>query len=70
MCKSDCCTVIVTCDFSKLDTSFLEHDYGLTQCVHGMIHAKSILYKFFNSHPFEYRVTVFKSCLKTKHKAV
>ena len=30
----------------------------------------SILDKFFCSHSFEYRVTVFKSCLKTKHKAV
>jgi len=70
MCNSDCCTVIVTGDFNRLDTSFLEHGYGLTQCVHDITHAKSILDKFFCSHPFEYRVTVFKSCLKTKHKAI
>ena len=70
MCNSDCCTVIITGDFNRLDTSFLEHDFGLTQCVQDITHAQSILDKFFCSHPFEYRVTVYKSCLKTKHKAV
>ena len=66
MCARECCAVIITGDFKRLDTSFLEHDFGLTQSVH----AQSILDKFFCSHSFEYRVTVFKSCLKTKHEAV
>jgi len=46
MCNSDCCTVIITGDFNRLDTLFLEHDFGLTQCVQDIIHAQSILDKF------------------------
>ena len=70
MSNNDTCTVIVTGDFNKLNTTFLESEYGLTQCVQDVTHGHSILDKFFCSHPFVYRVTVFKSCLKTKHHAV
>jgi len=57
MCNSDCCTIVITGDFNRLDTSFLEHDFGLTQCVQDITHAQSILDKFFCSHPFEYIVS-------------
>ena len=42
MCARDCCTVIITGDFNMLDTSFLEHDFGLTQRVQDITHAQSI----------------------------
>jgi len=70
MANNDCCTVIVTGDFNKLNTIFLESDYGLTQCVRDVTHGSSILDKFFCSHLFVYRVAVHKSCLKTKHHAI
>ena len=48
----------------------MENEYGLTQCVQDVTHGHRILDKFFCSHPFVYRVTVFNSCLKTKHHAI
>jgi len=47
MANNDCCTVIVTGDFNKLNTTFLDRDYGLTQCVRDVTHGSSILDKFF-----------------------
>jgi len=70
MANNDCCTVIVTGDFNKLNTFFLESEYGLTQCVRDVTHGNSILDKFFCSHSFLYSVTVYKTSLKTKHHAI
>jgi len=38
--------------------------------LHDITYAKSILDKFFCNHPLEYGVSVFTSCLKTKHKTI
>jgi len=48
------CTIIVTVDIKRLNTTFLESEYGLTQCVQDATHGHSILDKFFCSHPFVY----------------
>jgi len=43
---TDCYTVIITENFNTLDTSFLEHDFGLTKRVQDIAHGESILDKF------------------------
>jgi len=70
MCNSDSCTVIAAGDFTGLDTFFSEQEFGLTQRVHEVTHAQNILDKFFCSHPFQYKIAVFESCLETKHRAI
>ena len=62
--------IIVLGDFNQHNTSYLENQFGLVQCVNDCTHGSKLLDKFFCSHPFLYKVGVYKSCLKTKHRAV
>ena len=62
--------IIVAGDFNGLKTDFIENDFGLSQIVCEDTHGNKILDKFFVSRPDMYHAHVFKSLIKTKHKAV
>lgn len=57
-------------DFNSLNTSFLCVDCGLDQLVLEPTHCKNIIDKFFISRTELYKASVFKSTVKTKHKAL
>ena len=66
---NDNSVIIVAGDINKLNTDFLELNYGLVQLVHQPTHGKNTL-DFFCSRPDIFMATVFKSLIKTKHQAV
>jgi len=51
-------------DFNRLDTSFLEHDFGLTQCVQDITHGQSILDKFFAAIHLSTELQLLTAALK------
>jgi len=71
--KSDCsagAVLVLAGDFNSLNTDFLITEFGLSQIVQKPTHGKNILDKFFTSRPDLFDVDVFRSLVKTKHKAV
>ena len=71
--KSECsagAVLVLAGDFNSLNTDFLIKEFGLSQIVQKPTHGKNILDKFFTSRPDLFDVDVFRSLVKTKHKAV
>jgi hypothetical protein len=62
--------VIIAGDFNSLDTSFLEHDFGMQLMVNSYTHGNKTLDKVFVSRPDLYVCRVVKSIVKTKHMAI
>ena len=57
-------------DINHMDTTRFETDAGMSQLVQQATHGNNILDKFLTNQPAFYDICVFKSCIKTKHKAV
>ena len=66
-----CSDFIVICgDFNNLDILFLGTNFGFSQLVEEPTHGNRIIDMFFINRPDLYYITVCKSVIKTKHKAV
>ena len=61
---------IVTGDFNSFRTDFLEIDFGLSQLVTVPIYGNNIVDEFFTSRPDLFQGYVFRSLIKTEHRAV
>ena len=66
--KNSC--ILLTGDFNRINTDFMECDLGLTQLVKDPTHCGNILDKAFVNRPDLFDVTVVKSLIKTKHSAL
>jgi len=67
---NDHSVIVIAGDFNQLNTQFLVTDYGLTQIVDQPTHGDNYLDKVFVNLPDVYSSVVFKSIIKTKHRAI